>query len=449
MNDDRQLIDGYLDGELTADAERHLAEWLAADREHIRQFVRETQLHRQIREAMLARQFQTDALATVDRVAREPWPWPVRALAQLVAWPWAPALRRAWLPLTACVALVAGLAFWWFGPTMGEPVLAEVSAGGVTVERVGQTIAGTAGMRLQFADVLRSGTNAVTITYAPEKTRVELQPGTTLKLLPWLKGKRFDLGKGKIEAVVARQRPFRPMLVHTPQAEARVLGTEFTLAATTNATRLEVTAGEVKLTRVSDRAAVKVAVGHYAVAASNYALAVQPLPGKVLREFWLDLPGDTLEDLRYHARYPNAPSGHDFPPNFESDTNWPSAYGTRTRAYLLPPLTGDYEFRISGNGQIRLWLSPDDDPAERVVIAQIAFTRNRSADEGPEKTRSRQDSGTIPLEAGRRYYIEVAHKYGNGQDQLSVIWKRPEGAEEPVPAEFLAPFVSKPKEKKR
>jgi len=30
-----------------------------------------------------------------------------------------------------------------------------------------------------------------------------------------------------------------------------------------------------------------------------------------------------------------------------------------------------------------------------------------------------------------------------------VIWKRPEGAEEPVPAEFLAPFVSKPKEKKR
>src|SRR6266516_1011624 len=272
MNEERQLIDGYLDGELTRDDERRLAEWLAADREHVCQFVRETQLHRQIRETMLARRFQADTLATVARVAREPWPWPVRALAQVFAWPWAPALRRAWLPLTACVALVAGLGVWWFGPTMGEPVLAEIPAGSVTVERAGQTIAATVGMRLQFADVLRTDTNSLTITYAPEKTRVALQPGTTLKLLPWLKGKRFDLGKGKIEAVVARQRPFRSMLVHTPQAEARVLGTKFTLAATTKATRLEVTEGEVKLTRKSDEAAVKVSAGHCAVAADGTEL---------------------------------------------------------------------------------------------------------------------------------------------------------------------------------
>src|SRR5207247_9922319 len=134
--------------------------------------------------------------------------------------------------------------------------------------------------------------------------------GTMLELVPWLMGNRFELGTGKIEAVVARQRPFRSMFVHTPRAEARVLGTEFILAATTNATRLEVTAGSVKLTRLSDRAAVKVAAGHYAVAASNYALASQPLPGKVLREFWRDLPSDNLQEQTYHVRYPNAPSAH-------------------------------------------------------------------------------------------------------------------------------------------
>src|SRR5947208_3405946 len=43
MNDERQLIDGYLDGELTRDDESRLAEWLAADGEHVRQFVREIQ----------------------------------------------------------------------------------------------------------------------------------------------------------------------------------------------------------------------------------------------------------------------------------------------------------------------------------------------------------------------------------------------------------------------
>ena len=46
MNDERQFIDGYLDEELTRDEERRLAEWLAADSEHVRQFVRDAQLHR-------------------------------------------------------------------------------------------------------------------------------------------------------------------------------------------------------------------------------------------------------------------------------------------------------------------------------------------------------------------------------------------------------------------
>ena len=36
MNDEPQLIDGYLDGELTADEERRLAEWLASSPENPR-----------------------------------------------------------------------------------------------------------------------------------------------------------------------------------------------------------------------------------------------------------------------------------------------------------------------------------------------------------------------------------------------------------------------------
>jgi hypothetical protein len=232
------------------------------------------------------------------------------------------------------------------------------------------------------------------------------------------------------------------MVLVTPQAEARVLGTEFSLLTTTNATRLDVTEGKVRLTRLSDDKSVKVPAGNSAVAAADTKpMPVQPLTGKVLREFWLDLPGDTLQDLKHYARYPNAPNGHDFPANFETSTNWPSAFGTRTRGYLLPPVNGDYEFRISGIGQICLWLSPDEVPADRVKIAQIVFTRNRPGDAGPEQTRARIESGPIQLEAGRRYYIEVAHKFGDSQDRLTVTWKRPGAAEEPIPAQFLAPFI--------
>ena len=363
-------------------------------------------------------------------------------LAQWFSFPWTPARRGAWVALAACLALVVGLGAWNFGPTVGEPVLAEFQGTGLSLERASQILPAVAGTRLQSGDVLRTPENVTAvISFVPENTRILIEPGTDLKVTGLSHGKRFALGVGKLEASVARQRPWKPMVLVTAQAKARVLGTQFTLAATTNATRLEVTEGKVKLTRKSDGSVVQAAAGHYAVAATNFVLAAQPLPGKVLREFWLDLPGDTLQDMTYHARYPNSPSGHDFPPSFETNTNWPSAFGTRTRAYLLPSVTGDYEFRISGNGQICLWLSPDDDPVNRVKVAQIVFTRNRPGDEGPETTTSRQESGPIPLEAGRRYYIEAAHKYGNGQDRLTVTWKRPEGAEEPIPAEFLAPFV--------
>src|SRR5205814_1816118 len=42
MNKEQQLIDDYLDGELSPDEEGRLTEWLAADTEHVRLFVRET-----------------------------------------------------------------------------------------------------------------------------------------------------------------------------------------------------------------------------------------------------------------------------------------------------------------------------------------------------------------------------------------------------------------------
>jgi hypothetical protein len=298
------------------------------------------------------------------------------------------------------------------------------------------------GMHLQAGDVLRVSANAnAAIAYAPEQTRIRLQGETELHLRSWSHGKRFTLSVGKVEVTAARQRRFKPMVLETPQAEVRVLGTEFSLLTTTNATRLEVSVGKVRLRRTRDGAPVDVSGGHFAVVAADYELAALPLPGKVLREFWLDLPGDTLQDLTRSTRYPNAPSGRDFPANLDAKTNWAGAFGTRTRGYLIPPATGDYEFRIGGNGQIGLWLSPDEDPTGKIKIGQIVFTRNRPGDPGPEATSARQESGPIPLEAGRQYYIEVVHKYNGGQEQLWVSWKRPDGSEEPIPPECLAPFA--------
>jgi hypothetical protein len=346
------------------------------------------------------------------------------------------------LALVTSALVILGAAVWLVFPFPSGPTLSQQAGGPVTVLRAGHAFLAHNGLRLQPDDLIDTDTtHPVVITYEPESTRVELNGGSRLKIHSWKWSKGLELVQGRLEATVARQRLFRPLTIRTPIAKATVVGTEFSLEVTTGLTRLDVFHGLVRLERLADGRTVKVPGGAFALAASGTNLAAQPITGKVLRELWLNLPGDTLRDLTYDARYPGAPSSHDFPAGLGSDTNWPTAFGSRTRAFLLPPANGDYEFRIAGLGQMSLWLSPDEDPKGKVKIAQIVFTRNRPGDPMPEQTLARQESGPIALEAGHRYYLEALHKYGSGEDQLKITWKRPDGVEEPVPVEFLAPFV--------
>jgi len=448
MNDERQLIDGYLDEELTPDEERRLGEWLAADREHIRQFVRDAQLHRQIRDAVLARQAQTDALAAVERAERKPSPPLARSLAewlaQLFAFPWTAARRGACLALAACLALLAGLGVWYFGPTVGKPVLAEIQGAGLSLKRAGQTLPAVAGTRLQSGDVLRAPENVTaTISFAPEDTRIMIEPGTELKVTELSHGKRFAIGVGKLEASVARQRPFRPLVVTTAQAEARVLGTRFTLAVITNATRLEVAEGKVRLKRLNDGEEVRVGAGNYAVAARGYDLAPLPLTGSILREYWTNLPGAMWTELITHTNYPDRPDGWNYLTNLSSlemPPDWADNYGLRLRGYVHPPKTGDYTFWIAAKDDASLWLSPDEEPENKV---QMAHSR-RAASRDWQRDAA-QHTTALPLTAGRRYYFEVLHKAGVGDDHLAVAWQPPGGTREVIPGMYLSPFKLKPK----
>ena len=49
------LIEGYLDGDLTPEQEESLQQWLASDRENLRLFVREVHVHRALRDLNLPR----------------------------------------------------------------------------------------------------------------------------------------------------------------------------------------------------------------------------------------------------------------------------------------------------------------------------------------------------------------------------------------------------------
>jgi hypothetical protein len=88
-------------------------------------------------------------------------------------------------------------------------------------------------------------------------------------------GRKISLVAGVIEASVTPQTS--PMMIATPHAEAIIVGTQFRLSVTTDATRLEVSEGRVKLTRRSDAKKVLVSEKQGATATRDGEMLVEPL----------------------------------------------------------------------------------------------------------------------------------------------------------------------------
>jgi hypothetical protein len=158
----------------------------------------------------------------------------------------------------------------------------------------------------------------------------------------------------------------------------------------------------------------------------------------IRREYWLNIPGSSLGDLKGSSDYPNGWSGVDFPALFEGPINWNDDYGTRFRGYVEPPVTGQYVFWISGDDQSELYLSSNEYPVSKQLIASVAsWTSSREWDKEPG-----QQSAPVQLEAGRFYYIEALHKEGQGGDNIAVGWRLPDGTlERPIPGNRVSPFL--------
>jgi xyloglucan-specific exo-beta-1,4-glucanase len=109
--------------------------------------------------------------------------------------------------------------------------------------------------------------------------------------------------------------------------------------------------------------------------------------------------------------------------------------------YLHPPVTGDYEFWLAGATDAVLFMSSDDNPANKAAIA-------KTPDRSRTLTGSRFQGNSpwappVSLEAGRRYYIEALVLIEKGEGHLSVAWKRPGSSRELLTGEFLSPFKPK------
>ena len=97
-------------------------------------------------------------------------------------------------------------------------------------------------------------------------------------------------------------------------------------------------------------------------------------------------------------------------------------YGSLVQGYLTVPLSGMYEFNITGDDQTLFYLSKNDSlQYKQYHQAMVIF----GVDETAHSIYSFQNIAPIYLEKGKYYYYEFRHKENGWRDHFNLYWKTP------------------------
>ncbi|MDH3584495.1 MAG: PA14 domain-containing protein, partial [Phycisphaerae bacterium] len=207
----------------------------------------------------------------------------------------------------------------------------------------------------------------------------------------------------------------------------------------TAAEALRPTLGEQQLRPLLRRFAerVEVVAGRFDGIDAASLPAAQSKQGSLTREFWTNISGSSIGDIQQIKDFPGQPAGRSSLSRFESPANWGDNHVQRLVGYVHPPVTGEYTFWITSDDASELFLSTDQDPSNRKRVAYLHAVAGRG--QWPDGSAR---SGSIRLEAGRRYFIEAIHKEGAGDDFVAVGWRTPDNrTERPIPGAHLSPLV--------
>ena len=163
---------------------------------------------------------------------------------------------------------------------------------------------------------------------------------------------------------------------------------------------------------------------------------------QIQREMFYNIgSGTDVPSLTGNAKFPGQPDDLVALTNFASPVNIGDNYGSRIRALLVPPVTGDYRFFIASDDNSQLKFSRDTNAANATVIASVA-TGNGWVNPNAWSTYASQTSIVITnLIAGQQYYLEALQKEGTGGDHVEVGWLVPgSGVTNVIPGANLLPL---------
>jgi hypothetical protein len=165
--------------------------------------------------------------------------------------------------------------------------------------------------------------------------------------------------------------------------------------------------------------------------------------GNITYQVWNNIGNSTLvSSLTGNINYPDNPTSSTLITSMEGITDQGDSYGARIAGYICAPATGSYTFWIASDDYGELWLSTDDQPANKQKIAYVnGYTWIRTWNKY-----ATQKSATINLVQGQKYYIEALMKEGTGHDNLAVGWLKPGQSgiapSEVIPGSVLSPLLT-------
>jgi hypothetical protein len=140
--------------------------------------------------------------------------------------------------------------------------------------------------------------------------------------------------------------------------------------------------------------------------------------------FYNDITTGMLDELYVDPDYPTMPDQLVIN-SLGLQADWYNVnnnYGALIQGYLTVPVTGDYQFNLTGAMNVRFKLSSNSSPAniDNTIIETMYGTGVIQHDES-----SPQTSGIVSLSANTYYYYELHHASPTWGHHHSVFWKGP------------------------
>ncbi len=422
MSDDdvTALAAAYVEGELDPISRSHLAELVQRDPHQAAQLGEQLRTHLLLH-ALLRRDAGKEAVrrarlipgsfttARVQRVvdsARSLRPPRPRAGSRRVRW---------WLAAGALASALAALLVVLALPLAAPLPLVSADAGVRIVRAAGEA---PLNGPLRANDTVITGANQrAELTYASEGTRIALEPSTQVQALAG-GGKRFRLDHGTVAVRAAPQPSGAPLVLHTAQAQAQVLGTAFTLSSDAFLTWLTVEHGSVRLSQPEGQELL-VGSGQRALAAGGLTLIPRDrgcgLLGTYFRTNHLSEPAlvrlDPVIDFDWMCEEPAAGIAHPF--------------SVRWSGFIEARFAETYRFYLPSDDGVRLWID------DRLVFDNWGIQSFIDNERRYGVFTFADDRLRVPLR------LEYFEQFSLAAVRLS--WASPNQAREVVPASALYP----------